>query len=275
MAFTLQSQSIINTWRPRSADPLYHYTRIENLPHFIDGSLRLSPFASLNDPTEFAPIGGLKIANYEQDKHRKLKKELESARQKGHVACFSQGTTGYAIAPMWAHYGGNHAGCCIVFDRAKLIEKFQQQFSDSFLHKTIEYQRLAENNTIQIDSGFDGDASEAARLFSEQTLWFRKNECWSYESEYRFVVKNQNEKFVYLDIADTVIGLFVGCNVDLKQMQIAMSAGKELSLDTKEVNVTFWDRGNPRHQFLGAYYLAEHARFCGYTPTVPEKHSAE
>jgi hypothetical protein len=249
----------ILAWNPPSGrQPLFHYTKIGTIPHFIDGSLRLSRFSLCNDPTEFAPIRSLQIrmnSLAQMPRNIQFKEQLELARNNGHVACFSRCPTGYGIAPMWAHYatGPNpaseqiepHRGCCVAFCFDSLVAELSSQFGDSFAHDYVTYRQTDYEPGIGINLADGENIHEIARDYVKNNLWFRKNNCWQYESEYRMIVCDQPDDFVYLSLADSIIAIFAGCNCTTDELETILRYGKTLGLADRNLNIVVWDRGVP------------------------------
>jgi len=249
----------ILAWNPPAGrQPLFHYTKIEIIPYFVDGSFRLSRFSLCNDPTEFAPIRSLQIrmdSLAQMPRNIEFKKQLESARNNGHVACFSRCPTGYGIAPMWAHYaiGPNpvshqlepHRGCCIAFCFDSLIARLESRFGDSFLHDYVAYRQSDYEPSIGINLADGENIREIAKEYVRNNLWFRKNKCWEYESEYRLIVRDQPNDYTFFKLDDAIIAIFAGCNSTTSELETILGYGKTLGLDDSNLNVVVWDRGVP------------------------------
>jgi hypothetical protein len=99
---------------------------------------------------------------------------------------------------MWSHYGKSHKGCCIVVNKEKTIEAFNQNVNEGvFDHGRVEYGDLSNYQPVFM-SIFDQDGYKERvfeRLF--HTLFFSKATYYSGENEYRFVVNNNNLDVVF------------------------------------------------------------------------------
>jgi hypothetical protein len=101
---------------------------------------------------------------------------------------------------MWAHYGENHKGVAIVFDKTKLINACKVVCknnwaiaNDNIKYKphTLEYsfhidewQKILKKNEIDI-------AKEVITKYKKD--YFCKYPEWSYENEYRILLYKKNE----------------------------------------------------------------------------------
>ncbi len=102
---------------------------------------------------------------------------------------------------MWSHYGKNHQGCCIVFDKDGTISAFNQNVQDSVSkHGRVEYNEL-HNYVHSLISPFQPKGFidyEFKRLFSN--LFFNKGKHYSGENEYRFAINNNNNGDLSLEV---------------------------------------------------------------------------
>lgn len=115
---------------------------------------------------------------------------------------------------MWAHYGENHKGMCLVFDLHELDNLFNDQFknnttSGSMQYGTIVHKPIYLENEISLEDIFKDYAKD---------LFFEKMKDWENEEEFRFVTFdntedcNENTYLQYIDNA--LIAIIVGANFD-------------------------------------------------------------
>lgn len=95
---------------------------------------------------------------------------------------------------MWAHYGDNHKGVCLVFDRNKLIELLKISRNGVYLKqpKRIKYSsKEFDNYTISKNENIQ----EFIRKNSKDLI-FTKKKDWIYEKEFRLVFLPNKGKFI-------------------------------------------------------------------------------
>ena len=195
---------------------LYHYTRWETILELIhSNSLDMSSIDRMNDPRESkdwivgtshrgAPdLTGIDI--------QEMLREVSRYKQHLKLLSFSQDVSrdtpmhpylgaGFARPTMWAHYAGGHTGCCIVFDKKRLVQRFMAESSHLFgtpsgvIHKAVTYSADA----FAGDSSLQGISADYLRVNAvaavrdhfkriNDTVWFQKHSDWSSEAEYRLV----------------------------------------------------------------------------------------
>ena len=232
---------------PRDANAfVYHYTSVETFRDYIlpSNTLRLSPLENVNDPKEskysqsfgYVSTSPKKLASDTiKERLREFNEELIK------VACFSRDNPnislqfdysfpGYAKPTMWAHYGSAHSGVCLMFDRLKLLARFNEHFGTYPRTKAgnVNYQFLtaisrteirAVNRTLPPGSvvymldEFEADFAQAALgRFDEyaEEMYFRKHGDWSAESEYRLLIVSESKGFEFLPFGDALVGVATG-----------------------------------------------------------------
>ncbi|WP_082569289.1 DUF2971 domain-containing protein [Microbacterium sp. Root180] len=215
---------------------LYHYTNADAAIFGIlkSGQLRMSPFESTNDLWESKP-GHPTIQAHEDDiavdpgvdLWESIDREI---RLRVKVACFTQewslpdhvgdqhAFAGWNHLSAWAHYGNAHAGVCLRFDRAKLINALAQSadLASATFHGPVVYRASGWGSVGEaLDIGqireFGLDAV-AARYIEKhhRGLLFEKHRDWENESEYRLIGLHQSRLPVELDIREALTGLILG-----------------------------------------------------------------
>jgi len=274
MPFSLKSGDDPNKWMPTwsATRVLWHYTSIESLQHIANGKLKLSRFDLLNDPTEFADSKLFRFDDESQssngiDHINSFTIPLETIRRRGHIACFSSGRFGYAIAPMWAHYGRQinpatkrmeaYRGCCIGFDWDKLEELFKIAFGNAYKASPITYRPANQDNQISIDLSFQGDIYQAAEEFSRSQLWFTKHDSWQYENEVRFAVSGNEDEYICIDAKDAIVEIVAGVKAECDEIKSILKIGQSLKIEKENMVVCYWDRGNPLTFLLSAHMVGK------------------
>ena len=133
--------------------------------------VKLSTIDELNDPFEL--LG----ASTGENKARKVVKHAQKRLSETFgLICMSQT---WQSPVMWAHYGDKHKGICLGFDVVDTAPKEVRYTSDRLTHL------LGENPTL---SDLDINALEE--------LMTTKYQDWSYEREWRLIVKFNSEAVV-------------------------------------------------------------------------------
>lgn len=195
---------------------IYHFTRLETAMLRILPSmkLKLSPFLESNDPKEyktysfwsifeqFADFETIEIKNKFQFFLKSQCKQLCFSLSYFYKGAFIDG---YNHPAMWAHYGENQNGICLVLDREKFIKS-----NAGLLHDEVEYlpsfkfPKLKNGNTQ-----CDYNHFEKYLIENQKALFFTKHLHWACEHEYKFVGIGNTE---FCSIADSLTAIYVGNN---------------------------------------------------------------
>jgi excisionase family DNA binding protein len=220
--------------------PLFHYTSADTALDAIlaNGSLRLSPPAGVNDPFEsgalwpsYSILDEARREEFDTTAMRALTDEINGLlRDRCRLACLSRSGLwdwggpigfgdGYVRARMWAQYGDLHAGVCLAFDQDRLRTSFTATFgsraeitayaapvryrSDREPSRGLQFRwpEITEDVEGSIDFLFPAMVAD---------LYFTKAWDWSTETEYRFLVRGRVGDHEYLDITDSLTGIFLG-----------------------------------------------------------------
>ena len=215
-------------------DNLYHYTNIDTLINHIlpNKSLMFNLLGKTNDPFEFSDelnFGGVSSISNNGSELAVKNRQLSEYKERFKLACFSQdriledGTVkkGYALNNMWAHYGDNHNGVCIVFNINKLIEKLVK------IYKVIYHSPV--NYVDEFDGGFtnplactDNDIGKTIEeIFdSKKELYlFSKVDDFSNENEYRIAILGSLSNPLFIDIDNCIEMIVLGCVTDIEKKE--------------------------------------------------------
>lgn len=210
---------------PKPENRLYHYCNLDTaleliLPH---NRLLLSPISKTNDPREnksfvFSTIyNNPKYANY-AGWNRKVSEVL---REDCKIICFSddsEGFWGYEYSRMWAYYGGNHKGVCLLLDKEEFLNENSEIINREYL-RSIDYYKFDFNEPIESKYV---DFTEAERVGFEQYiknvfrpknldyLYFTKNHEWMSEHEIRLIHFSSNKENEYCSIRKSLKHIFLG-----------------------------------------------------------------
>jgi hypothetical protein len=120
---------------------------------------------------------------------------------------------------MWAQYGDDHAGVCLVIDRLRMIDEVGHQLAAA---RDLEWYSSAVTYgddfdpaafTIMADA-IDADGVETAlrkhQARYRETLFFHKNRDWATEYEYRFVAQRPDPGYTFVRIDQSLVGIILG-----------------------------------------------------------------
>jgi hypothetical protein len=222
---------------------LYHYTKGSTALSRIlaNRTIRLGSYVDTNDPKETKSWHFQFGTNENRDLGRYRYAELsrwltDELKRKTKLVCFSMDTQpltgdhvrdifnrGFSKPRMWAQYAERHAGVCLVFDRAKLAEKFKEQLSAyhlvisgpvRYVNRSVIPDLLTDNEyTINIDvletHGQEAYVQRHLRTFY-QRLFFEKMTDWRDETEWRWVVFAPTAEELHIKFEDSLVGLMFG-----------------------------------------------------------------
>jgi hypothetical protein len=247
---------------------VYHYTRVNT---FLDkilptSSLRLSPYTCTNDPKE-SKAWRFNASVLNSQKHSfddwpsdelnaRMNKEL---KERTNVVCFSSDgpltgdhtrdihSRGWCKPRMWAQYGQNHEGICLVFDRTKLETALKATFEGKrpMAIGRVEYcdrmilERLDDPTYVVL-------IDELARLgwdryiefhlkHSHRRLFFEKNADWSTESEYRCVVWGGDGEPAFVNYGDSLRGIMFGASASDETIETVYAATHHLGVFAQQL----------------------------------------
>lgn len=224
--------------RPRP-DKLYHFTSLKCATSFILPKLRLrmNKLEKMNDPKENLRhiLEGYKASKDPLNSDYNIFEVLGAKfiSEKFRCLCFSTDLTynnsnfaGYTLQKMWAHYGQEHEGVCLVIDYQKFIKENEiirhdfhilddsVSYNNDF-HVPINFTPLVgrkrgSNVVDHLDvKGKVMGAFKNKRILDE--YFFTKSADWAGESEYRFLCLNAN-KSIYMSIAGSLEKVIKGLN---------------------------------------------------------------
>lgn len=229
---------------------LYHYTSLDSLDLIRQSrSLRLSTYSTKNDPIEARPWSNLGlmygVSELGQSPTEEVRRsadahiaELDELRRNTLSVSFGTDSpemlgaygsdtqlTGFAHPSMWAHYGANHRGACVVVDRlafdaaaTQALEPHGAAFGE-FVKYTASLIDMAEVPGYYVEGE---TASVRAELIERRRgHLFSKHPVWQSEAEYRWVcipVGDIDQAFVPL--GESVIGVVFGDQANLQDARV-------------------------------------------------------
>lgn len=223
---------------------IYHFTRSETAIRKIlpdRPELLMNNVSKMNDPTEnltYISNTNESIINPFKNYYLSLDTIViaERIRNESKVLCFSvdkavenpnQLIEGYQLQRMWAQYGDNNSGICIVIDYEKFIKE-NSAIIDKYgiIDDYVEYKG---HNFQRIPTPLYGVSNDNLEKHNSKCLcehwkdyqkdsnfikqrFFSKNIDWAGESEFRFLAfSNENEE-IMLSLKNSIIQIILGFN---------------------------------------------------------------
>lgn len=178
---------------------LYHYTTLDSLAKILENmKLKFGALPTMNDFTESSKDS---YTEFYDDKSvwmydSKIKSQLKRVKQ---LSLTQDGRfKGYAINAMWGHYADSGEGCCIAFNKDKIIECCK---------KYKLYYAVVKYNGIADDIMYNPTQNDVYTFFklNRKKLFFLKSSDWAYEQEFRIINLNAVPKGVdFFDVADAI-----------------------------------------------------------------------
>jgi len=263
---------------------VYHYTKASTLTDYIlpTNKLRLSRFQNVNDPRESKDWEfNIQSTNWDRDVCVNDIKRVFNRHLKHdwRVGCFVSDVTeavvtkaredagadmlatlyerGYSRPRMWDQYAEGYKGACLIFDRYALDQAVREAAGKAALvhAERVKYQNppvvslhRADPLMIDFDQVVALGEDEAARLHTQKhyfEILFVKARDWEAEREFRWTVNETKNEELFVDIADSLVGIVVGdlCTNDLKRTVGRYALQKDL-----EVAQMGWRNGVPQPQ---------------------------
>ncbi len=208
----------------------FQAANINSLTALKKHSLFFSPLENLNDPTE--KMFDLLPSDVNIDP--KIVPNMNDLR-KCSLLCMSTDSENNTLESdllMWTHYGASLSGICLIFDDEMLITSFEN--NGCYIHNKLKYRH---SQLLSIDQMFGkhrGIEEPAGVNFQDinttqaiNSFIFNKPKCYSYENEYRFVLKASG---LVAYNPQSLIKVIIGCKIESKAL-------RELFIETaKSVN---------------------------------------
>ncbi|KHD37222.1 hypothetical protein NL50_07830 [Clostridium acetobutylicum] len=157
----------------------------------------------LNDPFDSCGVFFDKkvLCNYTNKKS--IDEYIDGLKRNIKVCCFSEELNSM---PMWAHYANNHTGICIEYDFSKL--NYMSEFSKYIF--PIRYETEKYDITKFLERIFKEEAEE--RMYLLFFLMQIKHVSWSYEKEWRIILKAYEDKNEGIVCPIKPEGIYLGLN---------------------------------------------------------------
>ncbi len=195
----------------QSIDKLYHYTSFESALKIIESqTLLFNPLKRMNDINElYRPL--FSKEDY-TDKEWEKMKEIVYSHQQISLSKDKGVKMGFDIPAMWGHYADKGLGVCLVFSKEELLNTLPKEH--------------VKGNVRYLDiNKFDPDivvspTIERTKRFSKKEYrdyFFKKTKDWSYEQEFRILMRSDSCERVKLCFQDALIGVIAHRADDVKE----------------------------------------------------------
>ncbi len=271
----------------KSQDALFHYTKTSiAIEHILyEKQFKLSLLKDTNDPREykfklFSVMGWSLKPNTTSELLNRAQTAIDRIlRQQCRVMCFctnkkpnlilNDGNTiedthicseGWSKSRMWAQYGQNHYGICLVFSKEEINNilngmkseirdfkasyvKYSQQYQIDFDSITLDGNRL-ENEGVE-------EYSFKHVLENSEEFFFTKHIDYRDEAEFRFVIfephrKDTYKNLEYLDVKPSLKCVIVGDRTPEAYFHLINKMCVDLNIVSGRA---YWDRGKPHLLF--------------------------
>ncbi|MBK7030845.1 MAG: DUF2971 domain-containing protein [Bacteroidales bacterium] len=121
---------------------------------------------------------------------------------------------GYDHPTMWAHYGDNSKGVCLVLNKEEFLRENPKLLSDE-----VNYSPLLKFPRINQDDWQNGEQYyfETFLKTNKQNLFFQKHSHWANEHEYKIVELGKRR---YCSIKNSLKGIYLGAEFDVNLKSI-------------------------------------------------------
>ena len=260
-----------------NSDAVFHYTKADTALEFIlpTKRFRLSLLKNANDPREYKfkllSMTGWSLPEGIQSLYNECHPEIDRIlRHECRIMCLCSNdpvkviddagqiqedpipsTLGWSKPRMWAQYGGNHHGVCLVFSRNALISQFKNCKPDVewLRYENVIYTTAGKYNFATLDIQGNSLQRSGVKQYCRQhvevhwrDLFFTKHKDYRDESEFRIVAHDPLSKLESVDLLESLRGIIVG---DMMH-DVYFPLFERLAADLKiEARQAYWSNGKP------------------------------
>ncbi|HRH10398.1 MAG TPA: DUF2971 domain-containing protein [Bacteroidia bacterium] len=206
---------------------IYHYCKLQTAIELIlpPRQLLLSPLTKTNDPREnksFVFAAAFGPGTDFKDLNENNAEISDLLRKDCKVICFCQGHRhyfGYEYSKLWAHYGDNHKGICLLLDKEQLINQNTKTASPEYLKKInytefdptkpYEGHKMVDYVSMKV-VGKEKYLKEHFRKLHLDYLYFTKDKEWESERESRLMYFSEKIENEYCSIKDSLKHIYLG-----------------------------------------------------------------
>lgn len=198
--------------RFNNSERLYHYTSFSSALKILQShTLLFGRLKDMNDINElYRPLAFYYHPRHDNrnndDIHKKMKEDYYKYQQ---ISLTMDGNRmGFDIPAMWGHYAQNGNGVCFVFDKAKLITYLEEERRQ----RHIVYDDIKYTKDYSPEINYNIDPNNNLIVFGEEEekdYFFHKTEDWSYEQEFRVIIKSNSDGREKLGFKDSLISIIM------------------------------------------------------------------
>lgn len=260
----------------KSENLVAHYTSLDTCCDYIlsSGKLRLSPLSNTNDPYEFKKrlahvCFDKKLERYKTygpNIYDRINEEYSDfVLNNVKILCVT-GTSRdedtdnlkcYLHPRMWAHYGDNHEGAALIFDRIELETQMRKSLP-SLICRNIKYIRkfdLGHENFVEIESSSDFKENIYKHITKYiQEIFFHKHIDWASEDELRMLcINSKKQGFEFAEYGNALKAIVLGINA---KSEVYLSKIRSLRADIPVYQCAWATRGE-------YFVYRHHPESCG------------
>jgi len=164
----------------------------------------------------------------------------------------------YALPRMWAQYGGNHTGICLVFDKddlARVIESSCPQnetlvagsvlYGNHFDPSEQTWMRHMEAFQLSADDisvhGLETAVAQHRDRYSD-VFFFRKAADWKHENEFRWIVRGETNTPHFIPFDSALRAIVIGTDFPPERVAEVHQFCSDLDLHVARI---IWINGQP------------------------------
>ena len=195
-----------------NTERLCHYTSFDNAIKILQShTLLFGRLKDMNDINElYRPLAFYYHPRHDNrnndDIHKKMKEDYYKYQQ---ISLTMDGNRmGFDIPAMWGHYAQNGNGVCFVFDKAKLITYLEEERRQ----RHIVYDDIKYTKDYFPEINYNTDPNNNLIVFSEEEekdYFFHKTEDWSYEQEFRVIIKSDSDEREKLNFKNSLLSIIM------------------------------------------------------------------
>ena len=160
-------------------------------------------------------------------------------------------SNGWDKSRMWAQYGENHFGICLVISKEKLEEELKThqdkitRFKTGYIKYTqkrgIAPRAITLDGNRLVNEGLE-NYSKNHILENSEELFFRKHADYRDETEYRVLVFDPENNLEYIDISSSIKGIIVGDRTPKVYFPLVDQLCEKLHIESRQAH---WVKGTP------------------------------
>lgn len=261
---------------------LFHYTKKDTALEKIlfERKIRLGQLRFTNDPKESKKLSIQLIYVDDAKKsppewvHKSLDEVERVYKEEWNVLCMTKNLPkrkykdfsknfiwehsryGYTHPKMWAHYGENHTGVCLIFDGIKLhtnilstLKHRCKIFSGSVNYKSFEA-RYTDFEKSYVDNNEIANGVREYFFANYKEFFLTKHPDWESEAEFRWLVHNPVNSPEYVGIEGAIKAVLVGSEFPQAYETVVKELSRELKISAGRI---IWHNGLPFATFGSIY----------------------